>query len=79
MFELDKKTGEAVLDANGRIKPKTSHTLNPVPLHIYAPSVGLQLDKKNPAAGLANLASTLLNLMGYDAPEDYEEGLIDKL
>ena len=78
MVEIDKKTGEPIVDANGRIKPKTSHTLNPVPLHIYAPSVGLQLDLKKSHAGLANLASTILNLMGYDAPEGFEESLINR-
>jgi 2,3-bisphosphoglycerate-independent phosphoglycerate mutase len=78
MVELDKKTGEPIVDTRGRAKPKTSHTLNPVPLHIYAPSVSLRLKQKLPRAGLANLASTVLNLMGYEAPEDYEEGLLDK-
>ncbi len=76
MVELDKKTGKPVVDASGRIRPKTSHTLNPVPLHIYAPSVSFRLKAKMPDAGLANLASTVLNLMGYEAPEDYREGLI---
>ena len=77
MYELDQKTGEPVKDVAGRIKPKTSHTLNAVPLHVYAPSVDLKLDTNDPRAGLANLASTVLNLMGYDAPEDFEQSLID--
>ncbi len=29
-----------------------------------------------PGAGLANVAATVLNLMGYDAPEGYEPPLI---
>ena len=78
MVELDKKTGEPVVTADGRVKPKTSHTLNPVPLHLYAPSVGFGLAPRMPHAGLANLASTILNLMGYDAPEDFEESLLDR-
>jgi 2,3-bisphosphoglycerate-independent phosphoglycerate mutase len=82
MYEIDKKTNEPVVDAKGLIKAKTSHTLNPVPLHIFAPGTPLELvsdeDYKNRVAapGLANLASTILYLMGYDAPEDYEPGLI---
>jgi 2,3-bisphosphoglycerate-independent phosphoglycerate mutase len=76
MFEIDKKTGEPVVDARGSIRAKTSHTLNPVPLHIYAPSISVQLDSGNAKPGLANLASTILNLMGYEAPEDYEKSLI---
>jgi 2,3-bisphosphoglycerate-independent phosphoglycerate mutase len=76
MFEIDKKTDEPVVDARGSIRAKTSHTLNPVPLHIYAPSISVQLDSGNTKPGLANLASTILNLMGYEAPEDYEKSLI---
>ncbi len=77
MVEIDKKTGEPAVDARGRVKPKTSHTLNPVPLHIYAPSIEFGLRARNGEVGLANLASTILRLMGYQAPEDFEEGLID--
>ncbi|MFP6653984.1 MAG: 2,3-bisphosphoglycerate-independent phosphoglycerate mutase, partial [Myxococcota bacterium] len=77
MFEIDPRTGEAITDEKGRTKPKTSHTLNPVPLHIYAPSVSLSLNPGLPNAGLANLASTVLNLMGFDAPEDFKESLLD--
>ena len=28
-------------------------------------------------AGLANVAATLLNLLGYEAPADYEPSLLD--
>ena len=35
MFEIDKKTGEPAVDSAGHVKVKTSHTLNPVPLHIF--------------------------------------------
>jgi 2,3-bisphosphoglycerate-independent phosphoglycerate mutase len=85
MYEIDKKTDEPMVDAKGLIKAKTSHTLNPVPLHIFAPGTSLELVSSEsgksrsagPAApGLANLASTILYLMGYDAPDDYERSLI---
>lgn len=89
MFEIDEKTEAPVIDARGSIKPKTSHTLNPVPLHIFAPGTPLELvgektrrADKSPAgrmaaaSGLANLASTILYLMGYDAPDDYQPSLI---
>jgi len=85
MYEIDKKTDEPMVDAKGLIKAKTSHTLNPVPLHILAPGTSLELVSSEsgksrsagPAApGLANLASTILYLMGYDAPDDYEPSLI---
>ena len=79
MLELDKKTGEPSRDAAGAFRPKTSHTLNPVPIHLFAPSVDLALDtttRRGRAPGLANLASTVLELMGFAAPEDYEPSLI---
>ena len=80
MFELDKKTGEPVVAAGGVAKPKTSHTLNPVPLHVYAPGHPLRLSPhaaKTAQPGLANLASTILALLGYDAPEDYAPSLVE--
>ena len=76
MFELDAKTGQPVPAANGGFKPKTSHTLNPVPLHIFAPGKKLVLDPRVAKPGLANVASTILYLMGYEAPEGFLPGLV---
>ncbi len=78
MYEIDKKTGEPALDPRGRIRAKTSHTLNAVPLHIYAPGTEIALNQGLQNAGLANLASTVLELMGYVAPENFEPSLIRK-
>ncbi|HOP31039.1 MAG TPA: 2,3-bisphosphoglycerate-independent phosphoglycerate mutase [Spirochaetota bacterium] len=74
MFELDAKTGAFQKDkSTGRLKSKTAHTLNPVPVIIYDPEFKgeYEIDPgvKNP--GLGNVAATLLNLMGFDAPESY--------
>ncbi len=72
MFEIDKQTGEALV--------KTSHTLNPVPLHVFAPGAGVALRTRAAGSGkprLANLASTVLSLMGYDAPDGFEETLVE--
>src|SRR5690606_2013322 len=76
MFELDKKTGKPAHAKDGRIKAKTSHTLNPVPCIFY--------DKLHPGAytidgqgfGLANLAATTVNLLGFQAPEEWEPSII---
>jgi 2,3-bisphosphoglycerate-independent phosphoglycerate mutase len=79
MFELDKKSGEPALNADGRAKAKTSHTLNAVPLHVYAPGTNVTLNARadaKAAPGLANLASTVLSLLGYESPEDFEPTLI---
>ncbi len=72
----DKKTGAAMRGENGRIKPRTSHTLSPVPLHVYAPGLELKLDTTIARPGLANLAATCLALLGFDRPQGYEKSLI---
>jgi 2,3-bisphosphoglycerate-independent phosphoglycerate mutase len=78
MFEVDAKTGSFVKDKTGKYKSKTAHTLNPVPVIIYDPQYNgeyeLNLAVKDP--GLGNVAATLLNLLGYDAPEDYLPALV---
>ncbi len=64
-------------ETDGVRSPKTSHTLSPVPFAIHAPQKGRTLELApvdNP--GLANVAATLLNLLGYQAPNDWEPSLI---
>ncbi|MEM7409476.1 MAG: 2,3-bisphosphoglycerate-independent phosphoglycerate mutase [Myxococcota bacterium] len=75
MFERDKK-GEVVLARDGRPKPKTSHTLNQVPFYVHAPGAGLSLRPGVNEPGLANLAATVLQLLGLDAPDDYAPSLL---
>ena len=59
---------------------RTSHSLNPVPLAIYDPrEPGGGPTLALPATGrpgLANLAATSLELLGFAAPEDYEPSLL---
>ena len=76
MFEFDPTTGEVKRDAAGKIAAKTSHTVNPVPISIYAPGHRLVLDPRVAAAGLSNIAATLLQLHGLQAPEDYGASLL---
>ncbi len=77
MYEVDKKTGSPKLDDAGVLIKKTSHTLNPVPIHIFAPSVPLKLAPGVSKAGLGNVAATILALLGFEAPEDYGASLIE--
>lgn len=76
MVEIDSK-GNVKME-NGKPKAKTSHTLNPVPFIIYDPTHAgrytLRSDINRP--GLANIAATALDLMGYQAPQGYEPSLI---
>ncbi|KAJ4832509.1 2,3-bisphosphoglycerate-independent phosphoglycerate mutase [Turnera subulata] len=73
------KSGKPLLDKNGNVQILTSHTLNPVPIAIggpgLAPSVRFRGDLPN--AGLANVAATVMNLHGFQAPNDYEPTLIE--
>ncbi|NBV82796.1 2,3-bisphosphoglycerate-independent phosphoglycerate mutase [bacterium] len=68
---------EMFTEKNGVRTPKTSHTLNPVPFAIVDSrgTSGYQLADV-PNAGLANVAATLCQLLGYDAPPDYAPSLI---
>lgn len=63
----DKKKNE-----NDPIKPKTSHTLNPVPFIIYNSDVKL----KEGNYGLSNIAATVFKLLDLDVPETWDEAMI---
>ena len=78
MCELDKKTGELKLDSEGHCKPKTAHSLNPVPAIVYDPSGCSNARKADvPEAGIANLAATCITLLGYEPPADYTPSLVE--
>jgi len=66
-------------DPHGKPKAKTSHTLNPVPFILVSadefPGWKLRGDLEKP--GLANVAATVANLLGFEAPDDYEPSLIE--
>lgn len=78
MFELDKK-GNVIRNAEGRTKSKTSHTLNPVPFVLISGEAnpGYKLRQDLPKAGLSNTAATILNLLGFEAPAEYDPSLIE--
>ncbi|MBQ3230582.1 MAG: 2,3-bisphosphoglycerate-independent phosphoglycerate mutase [Clostridia bacterium] len=76
MYEIDKKSGNAKLGSDGTPKAKTSHTLNPVPCFIYDNFYSDNYDFEEGNFGLANVAATVVTMMGYDAPEMWEKSLI---
>lgn len=77
MAERD-KAGKPSKDETGRVKPKTSHTLNAVPFFVLDFSGrALALRGDLPRAGLANVAATLLQLMGFAPPSEYDPGLLE--
>jgi 2,3-bisphosphoglycerate-independent phosphoglycerate mutase len=56
---------------------KTAHSLNPIPF-ILADYSGRKIDLRAdlPDAGLANVAATILTLLGVEPPRDYEPTLV---
>ncbi len=62
---------------NGKKQVSTAHSLNPVPFVIVDPQYHGEYEMANvPGQGLANVAATLLNLLGYEAPANYAPSLI---
>ncbi|PKN16916.1 MAG: 2,3-bisphosphoglycerate-independent phosphoglycerate mutase [Deltaproteobacteria bacterium HGW-Deltaproteobacteria-6] len=69
MFTTDKKGTKSV---------KTAHSLNPVPFVIYDPLYQGEYRMADiREKGLSNIAATLLNLLGYEKPDDYDPSLIE--
>ena len=78
MFELDRETGAALHTPEGRIRAKTSHTLNPVPLYLHDRVSGGRLGlRQDPGCGLANVAATTLHLLGFEAPAMWCPSLLE--
>jgi 2,3-bisphosphoglycerate-independent phosphoglycerate mutase len=64
-------------DDGGHVQPKTSHSLNPVPFYVYAPSLpNLSIDTTVARPTLSNVAATALQLHGYQWPPEFERGLL---
>ncbi len=67
-------------EVDGSRSPVTSHTVNPAPFAISdsRSAIGYQLVRGDGAKdmGLANVAATIFNLLGYQVPRDYESSLI---
>jgi len=78
MYETDKK-GNVKTNKDGSFKAKTSHTLNPVPCIIYD---NFYADTykvvESDEYGLANVAATTVNLLGYEAPDMWNKSIITK-
>eukprot|EP01086_Lenisia_limosa_P009865 TRINITY_DN33587_c0_g1_i1.p1 TRINITY_DN33587_c0_g1~~TRINITY_DN33587_c0_g1_i1.p1 ORF type:complete len:542 (-),score=185.13 TRINITY_DN33587_c0_g1_i1:10-1446(-) len=74
-----KKKGKPTFNPDGTPVPCTSHTLSPVPCIIGGPSVPAtaSLREDLPSAGLANVTATFMNLLGFEAPANYEPSLLN--
>ena len=79
MVQRQKKTLAPLKDENGKPVPLTSHTLAPVPVAIGGVDLpaSVKFSDDLPKAGLSNIASTIFNLMGYEAPSHMQPSLLD--
>ena len=69
MLQKDKQTGLMVA--------KTAHSLNPVPFILIDPKDRYRLDEsKSNMAGLANVAATVVELLGFKKPEGWEDSIL---
>ena len=79
MYEIDKKTKAPKAGKDGSFKAKTSHTLNPVPCIIYdnftADGYKVKLGRED--FGLSAVAATTVNLLGYEAPDIWDESMVE--
>ncbi len=62
-----------------RPKPKTSHTLNPVPLYIFDPKGHSHYKLRDIDASIANVPNTVLALMGLKDRSRYLPSLVEVL
>jgi 2,3-bisphosphoglycerate-independent phosphoglycerate mutase len=77
MYEHD-SSGKVKLKADGTNQAKTAHSLNPVPFIIYDPAYNNEYSKQlKEGLGISSIAATCMNLMGFDAPDDYDPSIID--
>ena len=71
------KDGSLKLKKDGEPKSKTSHSLNPVPCIVCDSAYNGEYSKElKTGLGISSIPATLMNLLGYDAPEDYDPSVI---
>ena len=77
MFEHD-KAGNVKKNSDGTPKAKTAHSLNPVPCILFDPEAKNEYSAKlNEGLGISSIAATCINLLGYEAPADYDKSVLN--
>ena len=73
-----KKDGSVAMGADGEPKPKISHSLNPVPGIIYDPEYKGEYELElNEGLGISSWPATLMQLMGFVPPSDYDKSMLN--
>jgi len=75
MYDLMKDGSDYRRRPDGSLDVRTSHSLNPVPCHLWAPGQALKASGVE-SPGLANVAATVMHLLGYEKPEHMEPSLL---
>ena len=76
MYE-HKKDGSLKCDGAGNPARKTSHSLNPVPCIVYDPEgKGEYSPELREGLGISSLAATCIELLGFEAPADYDQSVL---
>lgn len=75
MYEID-KNGNPKKNKDGSYKAKTSHTLNKVPCILYDNRNNDKYSVIPGEYGLSNLAATVVNLLGYEKYEKWDDSMI---
>jgi 2,3-bisphosphoglycerate-independent phosphoglycerate mutase len=65
-------------EKDGVRTPMVAHTKNPVPCIVkdFSGANSFTLSDCN-EPGLANVAATIMNLLGFEAPKEYEPSLVE--
>ncbi|MGN0596167.1 MAG: 2,3-bisphosphoglycerate-independent phosphoglycerate mutase [Ruminiclostridium sp.] len=76
LVTADHGNADEMLEKNkkGEIAVRTAHSLNPVPFIIYDKDVKYTIKEGN--YGLANVAPTVVKMLGLEAPECWEASMI---
>lgn len=82
----DHGNADDMIERDGKGRPKfnkdsspirrTSHSLNPVPFILYRQGKLVPLRGDLEKAGLSNVAATLLELLGFAPPQEYDPSLL---
>ena len=79
VMHLVSKAFLSAISEDGSMKAKTSHTLNPVPFIVYdnftASEYKVKLGRED--FGLSAVAATTVNMLGYEAPDMWDESMIE--
>ncbi len=83
LITADHGNAEEMLAAkgDGEFEPSTKHSTNPVPCILFDPAYNGSYQLRQPTEqekpGLSNLAATLFEMMGMEAPDDLDRSLIE--